>query len=288
MIDDDRVGRVGVLPHRLERVDRVVAARPGGRSPRRASENSDGGDRRRESQQMRRGASSRRRLPRLAPVMYEPSSAGVTVGRVELGDDAAPQHHEQRVGQPDQLLEVGRDQQHRRARRRGPRGGCPTPRPARRRRCPGSGGRRSGAVARRSSRGRRSASAGCRRRARTPATSMPGVRTSKSVDDLRGALARPAGRSTAPWRTAAASGGRASRSPTAATAARGRRAGGPPGCSRCPASRRSRVAGVRDVHAPEHDRAARRAAEADQRLEELALAVALDAGDARRSRRGAP
>ena len=38
-----------------------------------------------------------------------PSSAGVTVGRVELGDDAPAQHHEQPVGQADQLLEVGRD-----------------------------------------------------------------------------------------------------------------------------------------------------------------------------------
>ena len=63
-------------------------------------------------------------------------------GRVERGDDATAQEHEQRVGQPDQLLQVGGDQED------GQPGGASAPqvrprcRPARRRRCRGWGARR--------------------------------------------------------------------------------------------------------------------------------------------------
>ncbi len=82
--------------------------------------------------------------------------------RVEFGDDPTAQHHQQPVGQADQFVEVGRDQQHRRARARGRRGGCPRSTPGLRRRHRGSGVRRSASSARRASRARRSASAGCR------------------------------------------------------------------------------------------------------------------------------
>ena len=46
------------------------------------------------------------------PVIAEPSSCGVTVLRVERADQPAAQQHLDRVGQADQLVEVGGDQQH--------------------------------------------------------------------------------------------------------------------------------------------------------------------------------
>ena len=122
-----------------------------------------------------------------------------------LRDQPAAQHHVQRVGQADQLVEVGGDQQHGEAAGRARCAGAPRWPPARRRRRRGSGGRRSAPRARHSSPGRRSASAGCRRRGRTPATSEPGVRTSYAVDDaVRCRRGPPCGRSRPPralgWR----------------------------------------------------------------------------------------
>ena len=63
--------------------------------------------------------------------------------RVEPGDQPAAQHDVERVGHADQLLEVGRDQQHGQARRRGRCAAAPRSRPGRRRRRRGSGARRS-------------------------------------------------------------------------------------------------------------------------------------------------
>ena len=44
--------------------------------------------------------------------MYSPSSAGVTVVGSSLATSCAPVDHVEGVGQADQLLEVGRDEQH--------------------------------------------------------------------------------------------------------------------------------------------------------------------------------
>ena len=49
------------------------------------------------------------------PVIAEPRSCGVTRLRVELADQPAAQDDLDPVGQADQLVEVGRDQQHRQA-----------------------------------------------------------------------------------------------------------------------------------------------------------------------------
>ena len=70
----------------------------------------------------------------VAPVMWRPSSSGVDSRRVEPGDDAAAVHDEERVGQADQLLEVGRDRAARPARRPAPPAAGPRWPPARRRR----------------------------------------------------------------------------------------------------------------------------------------------------------
>ena len=109
--------------------------------------------------------------------------------RVELGDDPAAQHHEQPVGQADQLLEVGRDEQRGQAGRTGRRAGCPRSPPGRRRR-------------RRASGGRRAAPSGSLVISRptisfcwlppesvNAGTSMPGVRTSNSVTICVGPIA---------------------------------------------------------------------------------------------------
>ena len=103
----------------------------------------------------------------------------------------------------------------------------------------------------------------------------------EAVDDLLGpspgALAvdpEPASHRTA------GSGGRARRSPTAAPSARARRAGDPPGCSRGrrragPWCRRGWRRARRSRCVP-----AASGCGAEQRLDQLGLAVALDAGDA--------
>ena len=76
-----------------------------------------------------------------APVMAEPSSSGVTVRGSAVRDQPPAQDHLDGVGQPDQLVQVGRDQQHGQARPRGPCAARPRSRPARRRRRRGSGAR---------------------------------------------------------------------------------------------------------------------------------------------------
>ena len=217
-----------------------------------------------------------------APVMAEPSCLRGDVGRVDVGHeppsqdhlDASPTGRSARPGRPRSAARPARAA-------RAAADVVPDRRPGRRRRRRGSGARRSAPSARRSSPGRRSASAGCRRTATTPATSMPGVRTSYSRDDPLGVLAGAArGRSTGRLRWAPRSGGRGSGSPTAARPAAGRAGAGPRGCSRCRPrggagwassvmSSPSRVDGARGRRAHAHDR-----------LDQLGLAVALDAGDA--------
>ena len=133
-----RVGRVGVLPHRLERVDRAVAARPRARCAETSEREHDRSDGRREREEDA-ARPAHAAVPSFAPVMYEPSSTGVTVAGSSVATMLAAKDHEQRVGQPDQLFEVGGDRAAPRAPRCGPDGCSPTPRPARRRRCRGSG-----------------------------------------------------------------------------------------------------------------------------------------------------
>ena len=55
-----------------------------------------------------------------APVIAEPSSSGVTVARVDVGHQPAAQDHLERVGQPDQLVQVGARSAARPGRPRGP------------------------------------------------------------------------------------------------------------------------------------------------------------------------
>ena len=63
----------------------------------------------------------------------------MTARRVDVGDEPAAQDHLDRVGQADQLVQVGRDQQHRQAVAPGRRGCGPRSPPGRRRRRRGSG-----------------------------------------------------------------------------------------------------------------------------------------------------
>ena len=76
--------------------------------------------------------------------------------------------------------------------------------------------------------------------------------------------------------------------PRPGTTGRGRTGGGRPGRRRRRPRRSSRVPLPGDVGAIERDRAAGRLAQADERLDELVLAVAGDPGDARGSRRPGP
>ena len=121
-------------------------------------------------------------------------------------------------------------------------------------------------------------------------------------DDLLGSLrATRRGRSTSPlpnggrvwWPSSAFShSGNGSTSPSRLAVLAG--------CSRCPPRGVRASASVRDVVADQRDRAGRRRAQAHDRLDQLGLAVALDAGDAddlaavdrrarrRRARRGRP
>ena len=71
---------------------------------------------------------------------------GRDVCGVEVADQPAAQDHLDRVGQADQLVQVGGDQQHRQARRAGRPGCGPRSPPGRRRRRRGSGARRSAAI----------------------------------------------------------------------------------------------------------------------------------------------
>ena len=193
-----------------------------------------------------------------------------------------PQDHEQGVGQPDQLLEVGRDQQHGQARGSGLAQVVPDRRPGRRRRCRGSGARRSApsgpAVISRPTISfcwlpPDSASA---------ATSGPGRADVELVDDLLGpAHGARRGRSRARGRTAAGSGGRASTfSHSGAVSTRPSllailRDVADPALPALPR------ADARDVACPPSSTVPRvERLDADDRLEQLGLAVALDAGDA--------
>ena len=114
------------------------------------------------------------------------------------------------------------------------------------------------------------------------ATSTPGVRTSNVLDDLRGALAgaaavdprRPSRR--AAWRLVAEHAVLPQRRRRAA----GRRAGGLRGCSRRRARDGSAWSAWLMSTPPSAMRPADGVPQPDERLDELALAVALDAGDA--------
>ena len=188
----------------------------------------------------------------------------------------------QPVGHADQLLQVGGDQQHRQARPPWRCAGVPRSRPARRRRPRGSGCE---AISRTgSSLISRPTISFCWLPPDSEAavTSMPGVRTSKVVDDPPGVgLGRRPVEQEAAGRRRAGSGGRGSGSPRAMpsrispcrcrssgmkpTPASRRRGGGQVG--RCPSPASSIV--------PRGDRP-----DAHDRVHQLGLAVALDAGDA--------
>ena len=109
---DERVDRVDRRPHLLERRDRVLV---GDQQRDRRHDDGDGG-----------GESGARMPPTMrrfnvhprspscsvaAPVMYDPRSAGVTCAGSSSATTRAAQHDEQAVGQADQLLEVGGDEQ---------------------------------------------------------------------------------------------------------------------------------------------------------------------------------
>ena len=100
----------------------------------------------RRGQLLHRASSSCRpplsRWPVAAPVMAEPSSSGVTVAGSASATSRPRYDHPQGVGQADQLVQVGGDQQHGQALAAGRRGCGPRSRPARRRPHRGSGGRR--------------------------------------------------------------------------------------------------------------------------------------------------
>ncbi len=211
--------------------------------------------------------------------MYMPSCEGSpSPGRA--GRRPAPEHHEQGVGQPDELFEVGRDEQHRQPGRRASRSSsqiaawAPTSTP----RVGCAAINRDGS---RSSPARRSASAGCRPTARRPGTSMPGCLDVELGRWPRSVAARDlAARSTARRCT-----GRVSSWPrimfshSGGTAA-GPRAAGRTGCSRCrPRGGHGVDSGPRSVTA-ERDGAGGHGRRPRMASTSSLLAVALDPGDA--------
>ena len=216
------------------------------------------------------------------PVMAAPSSWGVTVGRVERADQPAAEDDLDPVGEADQLVEVGRDQQHRQAVAAGRLDVLPD-------RGLGADVDAAGRVrgdqqrpGRRSSRGRRSASAGCRRTApgracrcracarRTRATMRSVSRAGTAAVDPRPAGARGPGLVAEDAVL-----------PERARRAAGRAGGGPRGCRRRRPRGGARVSQRGDVLVAEHGSCRDVAlAHAHHGLDQLGLAVALDAGDA--------
>ena len=203
------------------------------------------------------------------------------VGRVHVGHEPPSQDHLDGVGQADQLVQVGRDQQHGQARAGGLPGCGPRSRPGRRRRHRASGARRSAPSAHRSSRGRRSASAGCHRTATTASTSMPGVRTSYWSMIRWVSLRAP--RAVDPRALDVGRLGLVAEDPVLPQRRRraaGRAGAGPRGCSRCRAPGGAGWARCEMSSPPRSMVPGRQRAHPHDRLDQLGLAVALDAGDA--------
>ena len=192
-----------------------------------------------------------------APVIAAPSSSGVTVRRVDVGDEPAAQDHLERVGQADQLVEVGGDQQHGQARRAGRRGcwsqiaaWAPTSTPRVGCAAISSLGLAAHlaaddqlllvAAGQRADGGDVDAGRADVELARRSARCRPG-RRARSMQRARGV-----GR--------ARSGGRGSGSPRAAPRAAGRAGAGPRGCSRCRPRGARRVCQCGDVGVAERDR----------------------------------
>ena len=153
--------------------------------------------------------------------------------RVQLGHDAAPEHDQQPVGQPDQLLEVGRHQQGGQPRGPGVAEVVPDRGLGAHVDAPGRVVGEQDLRPRPSAHGPRSASAGCRRTGRNRRRRRRGPARRRCPGSPRCGAWPRAGRSTAPWRRAAGSGGRASRSPRGASSSASPAGGGPRGCSRC-------------------------------------------------------
>ena len=213
--------------------------------------------------------------------MADPRSCGVT-SRGSKSPTRRPRRITwMRVGQPDQLVEVGGDQQHREAVASGAPGCGPRSRPGRRRRRRGSGARRSAATG--SPLISRPTMNFCwlPPESARAVVSMPGVRTSyasmiRSVSSRAPRAVDPA----ALARSAAGSGGRGCGSPRAARRAAARAAAGPRGCSR-PRTRGGAGSPSRVMSlSPSMTTPLVVGEHADDGLDQLGLAVALDAGDA--------
>ena len=164
-----------------------------------------------------------------------PSSSGVMVAGSALADQPAAEHHARacrtgRSARPGRRRSAARP-----GPRGGPRGSGPRSRPARRRPRRGSGGRRSAASASRLISRPTISFCWLPPDSERGGTSMPGVRTSYSLDDPLRCRARapPDVEQAALDVGRLGSGGRGSGSPTAAPRAAGRGGGGPRGCSRC-------------------------------------------------------